>query len=263
MKNILPRRLITFGFHLLYHQFAFAYDTVAWLVSLGQWQAWGRTALRRVRGPRVLEIGHGPGHLLIALARSGQLRPIGIDLSPQMIRLAQRNTRKAGVNAPQAQCRVQALPFRSGEFDSVVATFPSDYIADVAALREVQRVTNERGRLIVVFGAQLIGREPSKRLIEWLYRLTGQREAKFDAEESIFDRVGMPARIETETVGASTVTLIVAEKNPPGGSAKRLREDRASTPDDRLPCADDSPASIRPCAAAARAGPPWRADRRW
>jgi ubiquinone/menaquinone biosynthesis C-methylase UbiE len=90
MKNILPRRLIKLGFHLLYHQFAFTYDAVAWLVSLGQWQAWGRTALKWVRGPRVLELGHGPGHLLIALARSGR-QPIGIDLSPQMIRLAQRH----------------------------------------------------------------------------------------------------------------------------------------------------------------------------
>jgi ubiquinone/menaquinone biosynthesis C-methylase UbiE len=161
MNNTLPRRVIKFCFHLLYHQFAFTYDTVAWLVSLGQWQAWGRSALVRVRGPRVLEIGHGPGHLLIALARSGR-QPIGIDLSPQMIRIAQRNLRQAGVNAPQVQCRVQALPFRSGLFDSVVSTFPSNYIADRATLLEVQRVTNEHGRLIVVFGAQLIGREPSK-----------------------------------------------------------------------------------------------------
>jgi ubiquinone/menaquinone biosynthesis C-methylase UbiE len=238
MKNILPRRLIKFGFHLLYHQLAFTYDAVAWSVSLGQWQAWGRTALSRVRGLRVLEIGHGPGHLLIALARSGR-QPIGIDLSPQMIRLAQQNIRRAAVPAPQVQCRAQALPFRSGEFDSVVATFPTDYIADPATLREVQRVTNDRGRLIVVFGAQLIGRAPSKLLIEWLYRLTGQREAKADEEESIFDRVRMPARIETETVGASTVTLIVAEKNPPGGSAQRLRRDGAATPDDRPTGIDD------------------------
>lgn len=211
MKNSLPRRFIRFGFRLLYHELAFTYDAVAWLVSLGQWQAWGRTALTRVRGLRVLEIGHGPGHLLIALARSGR-QPVGIDLSPQMIRIAQRNIRQAGVNASQVRCCVQALPFRSGEFDSVVSTFPSDFIADAATLREVQRVTNERGRLIVVFGAQLIGREPSKVLIEWLYRLTGQRAAKFDDEESICDRVGMPARIETETIGASHVTLVVAEK---------------------------------------------------
>ena len=80
----------------------------------------------------------------------------------------------------------------------------------------MQRVTNEQGRFIVVFGAQLVGREPSKRLIEWLYRLTGQREAKFDDEGSLFDRAGLPARIEHENIGASTVTLIVADKNPPG-----------------------------------------------
>ena len=217
MKNTLPRRFIQFGFRLLYHELAFTYDAVAWLVSLGQWQAWGRTALDRVRGPRVLEIGHGPGHLLIALARSGTLRPIGIDLSPQMIRMAQRNIRQAGVQVPQVQCRVQALPFRSGAFDSVVSTFPTDYIAAEATLREVQRVTNERGRVIVVFGAQLIGREPSKVLIEWLYRITGQRAATFDDEESIFDRVGLPARIETELIGASSVTLIVAEKQQKPG----------------------------------------------
>ena len=214
---LLPRRLIKLGFHLLYHQFAFAYDAVAWSVSLGQWQAWARAALLRVRGLRVLEIGHGPGHVLIALARSGR-QSIGIDLSPEMSRIAQRNIRRAGVHASQVHCRAQALPFRSGVFDSVVSTFPSDYIGDLATLREVQRVTNERGRLIVVFGAQLIGREPSKLIIEWLYRLTGQREAKLDDGASIFDRAGMPARIETETVGPSIVTLVVAEKEPPGGS---------------------------------------------
>ena len=216
MPPVLPRRLIKLGFHLLYHQFAFAYDAVAWSVSLGQWQAWTRTALGRVRGQRVLEIGHGPGHLLIALARSRR-QPIGIDLSPEMSRLAQRNIRRAKLSIPQVRCRTQALPFRSGVFDSVVSTFPSDYIGDVATLREVQRVTNAHGRLIVVFAAQLIGREPSQLIIEWLYRLTGQREAKFDAEASIFDRVGMPARIESETVGPSVVTLVVAEKNLPQG----------------------------------------------
>jgi len=216
MTEPLPRRVVKLGFHLLYHQFAFTYDAVAWWVSLGQWQDWTRTALKRVCGPRVLEIGHGPGHLLIALARSG-CHPIGIDLSPEMIRLARKNIQRAGVTVPQVQCRVQALPFRSGAFDSVVSTFPTDYIADRATLREVQRVTNDQGRLIVVVGAQLIGRAPSKRFIEWLYRITGQRSTQFD-EAAIFDQLGMPARIEMEQIGASTVTLIVADKKPPRGS---------------------------------------------
>jgi ubiquinone/menaquinone biosynthesis C-methylase UbiE len=213
MTDSLHRRFVKLGFHLLYHQFAFTYDVVAWAVSLGQWKAWARTALKRVRGNRILEIGHGPGHLLIALARSGR-QPIGIDLSPEMIRQAQWRLRHEKLNVPQVRCRVQALPFRSGTFDSVVSTFPTDYIAEAATVSEVQRVTNERGRLIVVMGAQLIGRQPSVRFIEWLYQITGQRAGSLEKQESIFDRVGMPAQIETETVGASTVTLIVAEKKP-------------------------------------------------
>jgi ubiquinone/menaquinone biosynthesis C-methylase UbiE len=228
MTKPLPRRVVKLGFHLLYHQFAFTYDAVAWFVSLGQWQLWGRTALKRVRGQRVLEIGHGPGHLLITLARAGR-HPIGIDLSPDMIRLARKNIRRAGVTAPQVQCRVQALPFRSGTFDSIVSTFPTEYIADRATLREVQRVTNAQGRLIVVVGAQLIGRAPSKVFIEWLYRITGQRDVRFD-EESIFDQLGMPARIETETIGTSLVTLIVAEKNLP--EVHKPSGGYGSTPDD-------------------------------
>ncbi len=214
MSESLRRRFLKLGFHLLYHQFAFTYDTVAWGVSVGQWKTWGRTALDRVRGRRVLEIGHGPGHLLIELARAGR-QPIGIDLSPAMIRQAQRRLRRAQVNAPQVRCRVQSLPFRAGVFDSVVSTFPTDYIADPATLREVQRVTNERGRLVVVLGAQLTGQQPSARLVEWLYQITGQREGAIEKQESVFERAGLPARIETEAVGASLVTLIVADKRPP------------------------------------------------
>ena len=41
-------------FRLLYGPFAWTYDGVAWLVSLGQWTAWGRVALRYLEGQPVL-----------------------------------------------------------------------------------------------------------------------------------------------------------------------------------------------------------------
>ena len=203
--------LLRLAFHLLYHQLAFTYDAVAWLVSLGQWKTWGRTALSRVHGRRVLELGHGPGHLLIALARSGRA-PIGIDLSPDMIRIAQRRIRRERVDVPQVRCRVQALPFRSGAFDSAVATFPTEYIVDPATVQEVRRVTNDQGRLVIVAGAQLTDRKPSARFVDWLYRITGQSELVPGGHESIFQEMGMPPRIEYETIGASTVALVIAEK---------------------------------------------------
>lgn len=207
---------LRFAFHLLYNQLAFTYDLVAAVVSFGQWKVWGRTALDRVRGDRVLELGHGPGHLLIALARSGHLRPIGIDLSPHMGRIAQKNMRRAKISVPQVRCRSQALPFRSSAFDSCVATFPTEYIIDPKTVWEIRRVTTDRGRLVIVAGAQLGDRKPSARLIDWLYRVTGQSDPLPRGTESIFDQAGWRARIETEQINHSQVMLLIADKDQPG-----------------------------------------------
>ena len=70
-------------FQLLYHQLAWTYDFVAWTVSLGQWNAWVRAVLPHIHNSFVLELGHGPGHLQIALNQRGT-PCIGVDQSPQM-----------------------------------------------------------------------------------------------------------------------------------------------------------------------------------
>ena len=211
MIGSMRRRFLRFLFRLLYNELAFTYNAIAWLVSLGKWQAWGRTALSRIKGQRVLEIGHGPGQLLVALARSGR-SPIGIDLSPQMIDLAHRRIRRAKVDIPQVRCRVQQLPFRSSSFDSALAAFPTDYIFSRSTLREVERVTNDRGRLIVVWSGQLGSHPIITRFIEWLYRLTGQNEPLLNEQLVIFEEASLAAHFEQEFVGSSMVTLIVADK---------------------------------------------------
>ena len=38
-------RFVRFGFRLLYNEFAWTYDFVAWVVSFGQWKAWGPMVL--------------------------------------------------------------------------------------------------------------------------------------------------------------------------------------------------------------------------
>ena len=58
--------LLRIFFQLLYHPFAWAYDLVAGLVSLGRWKSWVLCGLPLLAG-RVLEIGFGPGHLQAAL----------------------------------------------------------------------------------------------------------------------------------------------------------------------------------------------------
>lgn len=133
-----------------------------WLASTvpfaGQWRVWQRLALPRIRGTRVLEIGCGPGKLLADMVRAGYTCA-AIDRSPQMVAAARdelRRQRLADHDTPISQADVQHLPFLNASFDTVVSTFPTEYIYESAALREVARVLRPGGRLVVVLGAGLL-----------------------------------------------------------------------------------------------------------
>jgi 2-polyprenyl-3-methyl-5-hydroxy-6-metoxy-1,4-benzoquinol methylase len=52
---------------------------------------------RPVEGKTVLDVGCGPGHYSIALARAGARRAVGIDFAPGMIDLARRQAADSGV----------------------------------------------------------------------------------------------------------------------------------------------------------------------
>lgn len=167
-------RLVRFGFQLLYRQMAWSYDLVSWLASLGQWRSWQQTALPHVHGKRVLELAHGPGHLLPALAHAGY-DVTGLDLSPQMVRLARRRLLRAGLAVPLVQGRGEELPFARASFDTVVSTFPTPFILAEETLRALQRVLQPGGRVVIVPQAILSGRTLPSRLLNWLYVITGQR----------------------------------------------------------------------------------------
>ncbi len=211
--------LVRLGFRLLYREMAWTYDGVAWLVSRGRWWTWGERALPRLRGERVLELAHGTGHLLVTMHRAG-LRPVGVDLSPQMGRLAQRRLGRAGCAVPLVRAQAQALPFPSASFDSIVATFPTDFIVDPCTLDEVARLLRPQGRLVVVMGARFTGRGVLSRLLEGLYRITGQREPLAEDLEERFHQAGLTVWTETETVWESTVVLLVAR--PRRGNPEEL-----------------------------------------
>lgn len=205
------RNLLRCFFRLLYNEFAWSYDLVAWLVSLGRWKAWGRTVLHHLRGTQVLELGHGPGHLLVALQRRGY-DPAGLDLSPNMGRQARRRLNGAGLSVPLVRARAQALPFRDECLDTVVATFPTAFIIDLRTLREVTRTVVADGRLVVALGARLEGQGLIASFLTWLYRVTGQSEPSPNAFEPWLEGAGLSPRTVRERVGQTTVLLIVAEK---------------------------------------------------
>lgn len=144
-------------FELLYRN-----RTLYWLASTlpfaGQWRVWQRLVLPRIEGRDVLEVGCGIGTLLADMIASGYTCA-AIDRSPQMVAATRERLRRRGYATEAAQVRqasVQHLPFDNANFDTVVSTFPTEYIYDPSALREIARVIRPQGRLIVVLGATLL-----------------------------------------------------------------------------------------------------------
>jgi ubiquinone/menaquinone biosynthesis C-methylase UbiE len=123
----------------------------------GQWRVWQRLVLPRVRGMDVLELGCGLGDLQVDL-RKASYQSRAIELSPQMVAAARDALRrhKLGDPANIIQGSAQSLPFGDATFDTVVSTFPSEYIYDPDTIAEVERVLRPGGRMIVVEGANLL-----------------------------------------------------------------------------------------------------------
>lgn len=126
--------------------------------SAGQWRAWQRLALPRLVGRDVLEVGCGTGTLLNDVVAAGY-RCSAIDRSPQMVAATRAHLARHDVSereAPVILASVTRIPYPDESFDSVISTFPTEYIYDPAALREIGRVLRPGGRYIVVLSAALL-----------------------------------------------------------------------------------------------------------
>ncbi len=159
------------AFESLYGPFAWMYDWVSKTFFLGQWRTWQRAALPHLIGERVLEVGMGTGNMQIDLRRRGY-QAWGVDLSPQMLRQAARKARRSNL-PPFWACRARAetLPFPSACFDSVLSTFPSEYIVAPATLWEIRRVLRPGGRLVIVPAVWITPRDAQGKAFESVARL--------------------------------------------------------------------------------------------
>jgi len=213
-------QLVSLGFHLLYHQLASSYDLVSWIVSCGKWREWQLAALPYIKGPDILELAHGPGHMLIALQASGH-HVTGLDLSPQMGKLAMRRIRISKLPVSIMRAPVQNLPIADGSFDTVLATFPTEFIAERESLEEIKRVLRQNGRLVIVPQAKLTGDSAVVRFLESLYKITGQRNVPDEKNQQTqlfqimrhrFSDVGFHVSLERVIQPGSEVIVVIANR---------------------------------------------------
>jgi ubiquinone/menaquinone biosynthesis C-methylase UbiE len=134
---------------------------------------------------------------------------IAIDESAQMGILAKR---RLGSSHRLARAVAQKMPFTSESFDSIISTFPSEYIFDRQTLSEAHRVLRNSGRSIVLLAAW-----PKSPILAWLFKITG--ESPPDAYELIkskiiesFAHTEFDLEVQIVEVKSSNLLVLIASK---------------------------------------------------
>jgi ubiquinone/menaquinone biosynthesis C-methylase UbiE len=145
---------VTLGLGELYARFAFgpAAEIYTFVTDHPAWRASCRGLGALVPGPRVLDLGVGPGTsaLEMAAAEPGR-RYAGLDLSAPMLRRAARAVRRAAAPVALVQGDVMSLPVRAGAVDGVTGHSLLYLVADArAALAEMRRVLRPGGRVALL-----------------------------------------------------------------------------------------------------------------
>ena len=159
-------------------------------------------------GSAVLEVAPGPGYMAVELAKLGDYRITGLDISHSFVRIAAENARRAGVNIDFRHGDVARMPFSAESFDFVTCTAAFKNFPDpVAALDEIHRVLRPGGHASIFDMRKDAPREaidqevremhlspPSAFITTWIFRLGLLRAA--------YTRAALEARRRAQPIRA-------------------------------------------------------------
>jgi len=99
-----------------------------------------------VTGKTICDIGCGSGRFVASLAKRGAKRVMGVDVAPEMLKLARELAMKEGVTANTDFAQMDVIDWnRSDVFDETIAIGFWDYFADpTERLRIIRTMTRER-----------------------------------------------------------------------------------------------------------------------
>ena len=110
-----------------------------------------REVAGRLRGPcDVLEVAPGPGFFAIELARLGDFKITGLDVSRTFVQLAKDNARSANLDIDFRVGNASAMPFAGESFDFIYCSAAfKNFSEPVKALDEMHRVLRPGGEAMV------------------------------------------------------------------------------------------------------------------
>ncbi len=185
-----------------------------------------------LKSGKVLDIGTGPGHLLLEITRQNpDLDLVGCDLSKKMLKIAKKvtsqensggsNQKLEGTDPSKiflTQGDVQNLPFADGQFDQVISTLSMHHWNDpIQGIRECARVTAPGGNCWIYDlrtdaplseHAKLLSAKGLRRLIlSWIFKFHGVDSEKYE-NLRVSSHSGEDIIVETE-VHAAYLKLII------------------------------------------------------
>jgi len=99
-----------------------------------------------VTGKSICDIGCGSGRFVASLAKRGATRVMGVDVAPEMLKLARELVKEEGVSAKTEFVQMDVIDWnRSDVFDETIAIGFWDYFADpTERLKIIRKMTRER-----------------------------------------------------------------------------------------------------------------------
>jgi ubiquinone/menaquinone biosynthesis C-methylase UbiE len=142
---------------------------------------------------------------------------VGLDESSWMGRIAYNRLVQKNYAPRLVNANAEIMPFQSGSFDQIIATFPSDYIFSNETLAEAHRMLKANGTLTILPFAWINGKQLPERIMAWLFRITGQApEADISYLEKElkepFNSAGFVTSVECRQLDTSVVLIINAYK---------------------------------------------------
>ena len=128
------------------------YDQFSREYRMGDFKEYAGLASTYVgEGGSILEVATGPGYFCIELARLGDFKITGLDISNDLVEIASTNARQVGAKVDFQQGNASAMHFSDDAFDLVFCSWAvKNFMEPTKVLSEMYRVLKRGGTALVV-----------------------------------------------------------------------------------------------------------------